>query len=49
MKMAIVKVVKTSLDMRNFYDIEDLTRIAMPRIVSRWWESELNNKDRYKK
>jgi hypothetical protein len=35
--------------MRNFYDIEDLTRIAMPRIVSRWWERELNNKDRYKK
>jgi A/G-specific adenine glycosylase len=49
MKMAIIKVVKTSLEKVNFLVIEDLKTIAMPRIVSRWWESELNNKDRYKK
>jgi A/G-specific adenine glycosylase len=49
MKMAIIKVVNTSLEKVNFLVIEDLKTIAMPRIVSRWWESELNNKDRYKK
>lgn len=38
MKMAIIKVVNTSLEKVNFLVIEDLKTIAMPRIVSRWWE-----------
>jgi A/G-specific adenine glycosylase len=38
MKMGRLKVAKTKLDKAGFYNIEDSKTIAMPRIVSRWWE-----------
>jgi hypothetical protein len=39
MKMGRLKVAKTKLDKAGFYNIEDSKTIAMPRIVSRWWEN----------
>jgi A/G-specific adenine glycosylase len=39
MKLGVLKVNKTKLDLTNFFTIDELESIALPRIVSRWWEN----------
>jgi A/G-specific adenine glycosylase len=38
MKMGKLKVAKTKLDKVGFYSMEEIKNIALPRVVSRWWE-----------
>jgi A/G-specific adenine glycosylase len=46
MKMGKLKVAKTKLDKLNFFELEDSKTIAVPRIVSRWWDSASNCKSK---
>jgi A/G-specific adenine glycosylase len=38
MRFGITEVAKTTLNKVDFYSMEELERIAVPRIVGKWWE-----------